>query len=430
MFFVKPALALDKKELNLDFFEKFNDPHLYQYALEAIENNHSAKQATARVEQYRQRASASLGKELPSLSIGASYLGTHTPDLGNTGAFNIDESAFVVPLIASYEADLLLKNRDKTKSAKKSYEISAQDEKAAYIALLTDVATVYTNILQYDKLIENQNQIIQNAELVYSANKKKFEHGVIDSATLNNSENSLLDVKNNLETYISQRDTLLMELAVLTGKSSECASLMERGSLDNFEYAAQIPSEIKSEIVFSRPDVLAAEKNLEKAKIDVRVARKELFPRFNITGIWAFSTIAGGSFLSWDSSLAALLGGATFDLFKGGQKIANLKLYKAKYEELFENYKEVDIQALKEVNTALCVVKHDTEIDTKVKAKLSNEEKNLAHAQNKLNRGVISNPEYLTQNIKFLNQKQEAANTKAQRLVNYYTLYKATGGAL
>ena len=110
---------------------------------------------------------------------------------------------------------------------------------------------------------------------------------------------------------------------------------------------------------------------LEKAKIDIRVARKEFLPRFNITGIWAFNTIAPGSFFSWESSLAALLAGATQDIFTGGRKIANLKFQKAKYEELFEQYRQVDLDAVKEVNTSLCIIKHDTEIENRNQRKIT-----------------------------------------------------------
>ena len=67
---------------------------------------------------------------------------------------------------------------------------------------------------------------------------------------------------------------------------------------------------------------MAAETKLERAKIDIRVARKEFLPTFNITGIWLFNTIAPGRFFSWESSLAAILAGATQDIFAGGKKIA------------------------------------------------------------------------------------------------------------
>lgn len=430
VFFIPSVFALEREKINTDFFSKFNDLYLCCYINEAFENNHSAKQAAQKVEQYRQQAKISLGKEFPSLSAGANYLGTHTPNLGDMGNFNIDESAFIVPFIANWEADLLLKNRDKTKSAGKSYEISQQEEESVYLALLTDVATVYTNILQYDELIRNQSEIVSLTRDILNADIKKYDRGVIDNTALNDSENQLENMKSNLEELIKQREVLLMQLAVLLGRSSECAFDLERGSINKFEYQAVIPDEIPSDIIFARPDVRAAEKQLEKAKIDVRIARKELFPRFNIVGIWAFNTMAGGSFFSWDSSIAALLGGATMDLFKGGQKKANLKLYKSKYEELFENYKQVDLDAVKEVNTALCLIKHDTKIDYSTNKKLLNEQNNFINTQKKFSRGVVSNPDLLQERIKLLDERQSAIRTKTQRLVNYFTLYKAVGGRL
>lgn len=49
------AFAVDRQELNTEFFSNFNDCYLPQYINEAIYNNHSAKKATAKVEQYRQQ---------------------------------------------------------------------------------------------------------------------------------------------------------------------------------------------------------------------------------------------------------------------------------------------------------------------------------------------------------------------------------------
>ena len=112
-----------------------------------------------------------------------------------------------------------------------------------------------------------------------------------------------------------------MQLAVLCGLPPECAHTLKRGQLEALNYNSDVPTVISSDVIFSRPDVMRAEKNLEKAKIDVRIARKEFLPSFNITGVWIFNTIAPGSFFSWESSLAALLAGATQDIFKGGMKV-------------------------------------------------------------------------------------------------------------
>ena len=427
LFTAQSCFAVNVQELNIDFFKRFNDEYLNCYIQEALNNNHDLKKAQHVVEQYRQQTKYSLGKELPSFSVSANYLGIKVPRLDN---FQLKDNAFILPFMASYEADLLLKNRDKTKAVKKTYEAAQFNEKAIYLALLSDVATVYTNILQYDDLIEKQTEQLQNHEEILKRSNKKFERGVINSTELNNTQKSVETSKSSLEKLQKEREIAMMQLAVLTGNSSSNISDMKVGNLDNFEYSGEIPTEVSSDVIFSRPDVKIAEANLEKAKIDVRVAKKEFFPRFNIVGVWAFNTIAPGTFFSWESSLAAILAGATQDIFRGGMKVATLKIQKAKYEELFENYNQTNLDAVKEVNTALCIIKHDKQIENNTKTELALETANFNNAQKKIQRGVISEPEFLLEKNKFINSQTSYTQAKTQRIVNYFTLYKAVGGQL
>lgn len=427
LFTSQSCFAVDIQELNIDFFKKFNDENLNCYIQQALDNNHDLKKAGQVVEQYRQQTKYSLGKELPSFSVSANYLGIKVPELDN---FQLKDNAFVLPFVASYEADFLLKNRDKTKAVKKSYEAAKFNEKTIYLALLSDVASVYTNILQYDDLIEKQTEILKNQEEILNRSNKKFERGVISSTELNNIKKSVETSKSTLEKLQKERETAMMQLAVLTGNSASNTADMKVGDLDNFEYSGEIPDEISSDVIFARPDVKMAEANLEKAKIDVRVAKKEFFPRFNIVGVWAFNTIAPGTFFSWESSLAAILAGATQDIFKGGMKVANLKIQKAKYEELFEDYNQTNLEAVKEVNTALCIIKHDRQIENNAKSEMNFETENFANAGKKLDRGVMSEPEYLAEENKLINTQTNYTQAKTQRIVNYFTLYKAVGGQL
>lgn len=427
LFYSQVSYAVDVKELNIEFFEKFNDENLNCYIKEAIEKNHELKKAAHSVEQYRQQTKYSLGQELPSLGVSANYLGVKVPELDN---FQLKKNAFVLPFTASYEADLLLKNRDKTRAIKKSYEAAKFNEKAVYLALLSDVATVYTNILRYDDLIEKQEEILKIQEEILNRNDKKFKHGVINLTDLNNVKKNVEASKSTLENLKKNRETAVMQLAVLTGNSAANTANMKFGNFDSFEYSGEIPKEVSSDIIFARPDVKAAEANLEKAQIDVSVAKKEFFPTFNIVGVWAFNTIAPGSFFSWESSLAAILAGASQDIFKGGMKVARLKMQKAKYEELFEDYNQTNLEAVKEVNTSLCIIKHDKQVEANTKSELGYELQNFGNAEKKLNQGVISVPEYLVAKTEFLESQTNFTQAKTQRIINYFTLYKAVGGQL
>ena len=52
--------------------------------------------------------------------------------------------------------------------------MSKFDEQSVYLALLSDVATVYTNILEYDKLIEEQGKIVNNYDQILNDDNKKL----------------------------------------------------------------------------------------------------------------------------------------------------------------------------------------------------------------------------------------------------------------
>lgn len=427
----KKVDPLDLKEkteyINMSFWENFEDEYLIYYICEAIKNNHDARKASYTVEEYRQNVKYSFGKELPSLSVSANYAGIHVPQLDN---FTLKSNAFILPFYAHYEPDFLLKNRDKTRAAKKEFEAVKFDEKTVYISLASDVGTAYINLLQYDKLIALQKDILKSEEGKLSRALKKFERGVIDTTELNVSQKALETAKNDLETMEKNRDTVLTQLAVLTGVSPDCAKDLKRGDFDKFEYKAQIPQSVKSDVIFSRPDVMAAEKRLDEAKINVRVARKEFLPTFNITGLWIFNTIAPGTFFSWQSSLAAILAGATQDIFKGGQKIAKLRIEKARYEQLFENYRQTDLNAVKEVNDALCIIKHNTNIDNNTIKYLLLQKRDYLNMQKKYSRGIVSYIDILDEQGRLLNIAQNQTQTKTSRIINYITLYKAVGGKL
>lgn len=425
---VNPLDVKEKTEyVNMDFWSRFDDEYLSFYICEAIKNNHDARKASWQVEEYRQNIKYSFGQELPHLNVSANYAGLHIPKLDN---FQLKSNAFILPFMLSYEPDFFLKNRDKTKSVKKAYEAAKFEEKAIYIALASDTATAYLNLLQYDKLVELQERIVAVKQDQLSREQKKYHRGVIDNTQLNSVKKELETAKNNLETYNKNRTTVLTQLSVLTGLSPSCICDIQRSSFDDFDYKSEIPSQASSDVIFSRPDVMAAEANLEKAKIDIRVARKEFLPSFNITGLWLFNTIAPGTFFSWQSSLAAILAGATQDIFKGGMKVANLRIQKARYEQLFEVYRQTDLTAVKEVNDALCIIKYDTNVDNNTITYLNLQKRDFLDMRKKLSQGVISYPEFLSEQERLLNIEQNQTQTKTQRIADYLTLYKAVGGKL
>lgn len=412
--------------VNINWWDNFSDPYLKCYIIQAITNNHDAKKASWLVEEYKQSVKLQFSQELPSLSVGADYIGNHLPDTikGTKSAI------FAVPFIASYEADIFLKNHDKTKSSKKAYESSKFQEQSIYISLASDVATTYINLIKFDKQIKLQEEYFNVKREELKRENARFHRGVTSAQKLNDAKKNYESAKSDLDELIKLRDKSLNQLAVLIGESPTNIACLKRNNWDNFEYKSQIPTCISSDVVFSRPDILASEANLEKANIDVRVARKEFLPKFNVTGIYSLSNIGPDGFGTWGSTIAAIIAGATLDLFKGGAKVANLKINKSRYEQMFEAYQQTDLEALKEVNNSLIIINQDTKIDENTEKSLLFQKDNYYRASNSYKNGVISYTELLTEKERLLNLEKNKTDTKTNKLLSYITLYKAVGGKL
>lgn len=418
--------------VNIDWWDNFNDPYLKEYIYKTVKHNYDLKIATLKTQEYYQAIKSTRSAELPHLDLNATYVRIRTPGFDFNGV-TLDPSSsniFAVPLVASYEADIFLKNHDKTKSAKKDYEASKYEEKAAYISLVTSAATAYLNILKLDKLIAIQEDVVKTRYEISELTKDRYKAGLASTfdTTATDKQHTIAMIE--LNELKKQRALLLHQLAVLIGECPSDCEKLKRSSLDEIEYKGQLPTHISSKVVIERPDMMNAEAQLQKAKIDVRVARKEFLPTIPVFGVVGFNSLYLDRLFDWDSFLALIAVNATQNLFTGGRKMANLKLQKIRYQELFENYKKTDLVAIQEINDSMCQIKYDTKKDDDNKQKFSYELSNYKIIDERYKAGITSHFDKIQFRENLLVLQKDTTNSKTQRLVDYLSLYKSVGGAL
>ena len=97
---------------------------------------------------------------------------------------------------------------------------------------------------------------------------------------------------------------------------------------------------------------------------------------------------------------------------------------------MFEAYKQYDLNALKEVNDSLLVIKQDTNINQTATKKLALQKDSNNRNADKYRKGVIAYPILLADQEKYVSLQQNVVSSKANCFINYITLYKAVGGKL
>ena len=410
--------------VNMDWWKSFNDENLNNYITLAIQNNHDLKMSSLAVEEYYQQTRASLARELPSATIGFS------PNLLKMPGATSTVGSFAAPALVQYELDLFLKNRDKTRAVKKLWEGSKIDERAAYISIASSVGATYLNIVKLDKLISLQENIVKNRKEIYELMLLSHKEGITSTADTVRANKAYVAGTTDLIELQKNREKLLHQLCVLIGISPEKSNTITRTSLDDLKYTGTIPTEIASEIIVQRPDYLKAEKMVEKAGIDVRVARKEFLPSITLSGLALFNAHQFGSVFSTKGMLAALGGSAMLPIFTGGAKIANLKLRKASYERILQNYYKTNLTAIQEVNDSLVTLKMDQQKLEETTKQTSLEKAEYDYNQLKYDAGVISKLDLIQVEENLLMMNKLLASNTVDCMVDYIGLYKASGSKL
>ena len=405
--------------INLAWWQGFNDEYLNSYIVKAIENNKDLKMATLTIDEFYQNIVAQRASQLPTINAG------FLPGVSDIG--NGSSDAYALPLFASWELDIYGKNSNKTDSVRKLWESSIIDERGAYISIASAVGATYLNIVKLDAMIDLQEDIVKLRNDIYKMMEISNTEGLVSTSDLVKANQAYVAGVTDLTEMKKNRSKLLHQLAVLTGDSPNNIEEYKRIDYKELAFSGNIPESVASEIIMQRPDYMKAEKMLEKAGIDVKVARKECLPAINLGGLVLFNAQNIGSLLTTSNALWGLGGGLLHPIFAGGKIKANLKSKKIAYEKSLKNYEKVSLTSMQEVNDTLVSVNMDKEKLTKQKEIQALEQKDFELTKLKYQEGVIAKLDMNQKEENLLSVNQMVYASEFDCMIDYISYYKAVG---
>ena len=227
-----------------------------------------------------------------------------------------------------------------------------QDEKSAYIYLTSAFAANYFNLIRVDKLIEYQKHLINLQESVMNSYKICYELGTATLSDIEKARKNVTFQKEELQKLLQKRDVIKNQISVLL--SDRAFGEVKRTDFDNLNINFIAPESIKFEVLENRPDRVKSELDLEKIGIDIKVARRDLLPKFLITGNLGFNMYNISSPHKFLADIGVV---PIWDLFTGGRKLQMLKLKKNDYDIAIQHYEKTILTSIQESNDALYSLK-------------------------------------------------------------------------
>ncbi len=414
--------------MNLTWWKKFNDENLNNNLLKLYEKNYDLKNAALKVKENEQLVKMQFANELPQLS----FSGELSRDIrgarqqyGNMMIPNYSQYNYYLPLTAGYEVDIWGTNRLKTKSVKEQLEIVKQAERATYIALTSDFAADYFNLIKADEFLRIQEDLIKAQEDIVSKVSDKYGIGLCSINELLAEERMLTNLREERNKNIKTRDTLISSMLVYL---SESGGNIERGNYKNISVLTGIPDKFTTEAVTKRPDFLQEEANIRRIGFDVKVARREFLPKFIIFGQIGLNAYHFDSLFNSASQFfnAGIL--PSMDLFSGGRKAALLKLKKFEYQEALNSYQKTILNGIKEINTGLIAYNEASENYNESAERLKLQNQTFSLMNDRYSIGAASDLDVLYAKEAYLMISKEEVSNKVNTLISTIGLYKALGG--
>ncbi len=397
----------------------FKEPRLVRLINISLANNRDLRVAMLRVEQARAQYRIERSELLPNvLQTTENNRIRQSGRISNSSQFKLS--------IPSYEIDLFGRIRSLSAKAQEEYFAQVEYQRAAQVSLIAEVATQYYTVRQFDEFIANTKLTLSAVEESYRLNDSIFKAGGLLELDLRSSEAQVLRAKANLIAYQRQREQAENALVLVMGQPMP-SNLPAAKSLADAPVKA-ISAGVPSELLQSRPDILAAERVLRAANADIGAARAAFFPSISLTASAGTTSTELSSLFSGGSSVWSFAPQITVPIFTGGRNQANLDTAQIRTRIEVANYEKTIQVAFREVADALATQNASKQQISTLDSLVATQQRryDLANVANQ--QGASSYLNVVTAQQDLFTAQQELIGARYDAVTARIKLYQSIGG--
>lgn len=412
------TLPLSKAELIVpDWWREFRDPYLDQLVHRALDSNFDLKVLAARIGVAGAQIGEARAGALPTLQAGAGASFEKTTGQPFTKQFNLGTQT-------SWDVDIWGKVAKGVQAQTAEFHATEADWRAGYLKLVSDVATSYFQILQFDEQIGQQEKSIAENQLILATYQAMEQNGLLphtrvlqQSAEVNRLSTDLIELRR-LRTL--SQNALSTLIGVPAGGFK-----MEGGRLQERVRIPDVPGGLPSQLLKRRPDIVAAEYRVLEQYDLTGQAKLAQLPSVNLTGRAGTSSFALSSLLK--SFTFGFLPSINFPIFDPGVK-ARIKTSEAQAKVAEQQYRSTVMAAFEEVENALVNLDAHKKQRVELQQQVDQLQVVATTTNAQMREGVVSQLDVFENERSLLSAQLALLANQQQILSDTVTLYKALGG--
>jgi multidrug efflux system outer membrane protein len=344
---VSPAASLPDP-----WWRIFADAELDRLIDEGLARNTDVAVAAARVAQARAEAQIIGADRLPTLDIAAGASRSRQSVIRQPvqGA-RVTSNEYYVNAGVSYELDLWGRYQHASEAARARLLASELDRETVLLSLSGDIARAYFALQAATSQLYSALETLVNREESLRIERIREEGGESDEFTLRRVEAEVASARTSAHQFELEEARRANALAVLLGRSPR-EMIDERVSFADEPVsgpAPTLPAGLPSAVLENRPDIRAAEAQLEAAAADMGAARAELFPSISLTGVFGWASLELEDLFSAPNEEWSVAGSILQPVFYGGRLRAGVSRADALRQQRRAEYARTVQTAFREV---------------------------------------------------------------------------------
>ena len=412
-----------------EWWRNFNDPVLDSLISVAGESNYSVLAAIENIRKARAAWRVSQSKLMPQFDLGLGWQRAKTSgNIASTLYNEAWEGEFSTAVSMQWQADVFGSIYMRSKAQKKLFMATEEEYNAVMVSLIANVATTYFSLRQSLAQMQVLRWNAESQKEIMNIVVSRYDSGLASKLDVAQARSVYYSTKAQIPAMQATIDGYRYTMAVLLGTYPEELDgwLQEGYALP--AYTAPIGVGIPAELLRRRPDIRAAERQVEANAALLGATKRDWFPQLLVSGSIGFQsgelkTLFRSRSLTWE--IAPTI---SWNIFGGNDRVNATREARAALDASILDFNGKMLTALQEVESAMSQYENSITQIAALREAVNQNQETLTLSLDLYKQGLTQFQNVLDAQRTLLTYQNYLVQALGGSLIYLVQLYEALGG--
>ena len=412
-----------------EWWRNFNDPVLDSLISVACNSNYSALAAIENIKKARAAWRSAQGKLMPTFDLGLGWQRAKTSgNIASTMYNEAWEGQFSTAASMQWQADVFGAIYLRSKAQKQLFMATEEEYNAVLVSLVANVATTYFSLRQSLAQMQVLRWNAESQHEVLNITTARYDSGLASKLDVSQArsvyQSTLAQIPSMQATIDNYRNTMAILLGTYPQELDRW--LQEGYALPS--YIAPIGVGIPAELLLRRPDLRAAERQVEANAALLGATRRDWFPQLLISGSIGFASGEMKSLFRSRSLTWEIAPTIKWNIFSGNDRVNATREARAALDASILNFNEKMLTAIQEVESAMSEYKNSITQIVALREAVNQNRETLTLSLELYKQGLTPFQSVLDAQRSLLTYQNYLVQALGGSLIYLVKLYEALGG--